>query len=318
MPELVDMNDIERAAGRLRGLVRHTPTWSCERLSEQTGARVFVKAENLQHAGSFKVRGTFNTLLSWRECGDLPSGVATFSAGNHAAAVAYATSRLGIPAVVCMPPGAVASKVAAVRRYGAELVFTEDLPGTCHQIMAERGYRLLHPFDDPLVIAGHGTAGTELLAKVPTPDLVLVPVGGGGLISGIATAIKARSPVTRVVGVEPAVSPAVSLALRHGGPVPLPGHAISIADGLCPPFTGDRPFAHIQAFVDEVVEISEEAILPAWWHLLDATKLLAEPSAAVGLAAMLSDAVSWPADATVVLVVSGGNTSPDGLRRLAQ
>jgi threonine dehydratase len=235
--------------------------------------------------------------------------VATFSAGNAAAAVAYAARELGIPAAVCMRPEAVAAKVEAVRRYGGEIVFTEDLLGSCHDLAAERGYELLHPFDDPDLIAGHGTAGLEILADCPVADLVIVPVGGGGLISGVAAAVKAIRPGTRVVGVEPATANAMSHALRTGRPDPLPAKPVSIADGLTAPFAGTHTLAHVQALVDEVVEIDEAAIEAAWWPLIHATRLVLEPSAVVGLAALQAGLVAPAPGAQVVLVASGGNTA---------
>ena len=315
--DLLGAGDFDRAAARIGPLVEHTPLRECATLSDRLRARVLVKAENLQHTGSFKIRGVLNALLTCREQGDLPAGIATYSAGNHAAAVSYATTHLGIPAVVCMPPAAVASKVAAVRRYGGEVVFTDDLVGACGEVIAERGYRLLHPFDDRTVIAGHGTVGLEILTDSPAPDLVLVPVGGGGLISGVATAIKTRSPGTRVVGVEPLGANAMSYALRRDAPEPLPQRPKSIADGLTAPFAGRHTLAHVKAFVDDVIELDDQPIVDAWWPLMDATKLLLEPSAVVGLAAILDGAVSYDEGSTIVLVLSGGNTGPENLRRLA-
>jgi threonine dehydratase len=314
---VLDAGDFDRAAARLGSLVERTPLRACATLSDRLRARVLVKAENLQHTGSFKIRGVLNALLTCREQGDLPAGIATFSAGNHAAAVAYATARLGIPAVVCMPPAAVATKVAAVRRHGGEIVFTDDLVGACAEVIAERGYRLLHPFDDRTVIAGHGTVGLEILADCPAPDLVLVPVGGGGLISGVAAAVKTRAPGARVVGVEPLGANAMSHALRRDAPEPLPHRPQSIADGLTAPFAGRHTLAHVKAYVDGVVEIGEQPIVDAWWPLMDATKLLLEPSAVVGLAAILAGAVSYDEGSTIVLVLSGGNTSAENLGRLA-
>lgn len=314
--DLLGAGDFDRAAARIGPLVEHTPLRECATLSDRLRARVLVKAENLQHTGSFKIRGVLNALLTCREQGDLPAGIATYSAGNHAAAVSYATTHLGIPAVVCMPPAAVASKVAAVRRYGGEIVFTDDLVGACGEVIAERGYRLLHPFDDRTVIAGHGTVGLEILTDSPAPDLVLVPVGGGGLISGVATAIKTRSPGTRVVGVEPLGANAMSYALRRDAPEPLPQRPKSIADGLTAPFAGRHTLAHVKAFVDDVIELDDQPIVDAWWPLMDATKLLLEPSAVVGLAAILDGAVSYDEGSTIVLVLSGGNTGPENLRRL--
>ena len=309
--------EIDRAAQRIAELVEHTPLRECRRLSDELGTDVLVKAESLQYTGSFKVRGVLNTLLTWRDQDTLPPGVATFSAGNHAAAVAYATAQVGLPAVVCMPRTAVASKVAAVRRYGGEIVFTDDLVGACDRVTAERGYRLLHPFDDLAVIAGQGTVGLEIIDGCTAPDLVVVPVGGGGLISGVATAVKLRSPGTRVVGVEPLGANAMSHALRQGAPERLPSRPNTIADGLSAPFAGRHTLAHVKAYVDEVVEIAEAPIVEAWWQLMDATKLLLEPAAVVGLAAIRAGALTVTPGSTVVLVLSGSNTSPEILQRLA-
>lgn len=297
---VTELAAIEAAATRIAGRVRRTPLLWCEEFG------IHVKAENLQHTGSFKVRGVFNALLCR---GGLPKGVATFSAGNAAAAVAYAARELGIPAAVCMRPEAVAAKVEAVRRYGGEIVFTEDLLGSCHDLAAERGYELLHPFDDPDLIAGHGTAGLEILADCPVADLVIVPVGGGGLISGVAAAVKAIRPGIRVVGVEPATANAMSHALRTGRPDPLPAKPLSMADGLTAPFAGTHTLAHVQALVDEVVEIDEAAIEAAWWPLIHAARLVLEPSAVVGLAALQAGLVAPAPGAQVVLVASGGNTA---------
>ena len=317
--ELVTPGDIAAAAARLDGLVVRTPLLDCPRLSDEFGVRVRLKAENLQHTGSFKVRGALNALLVRRAEGRLPAGVTAFSAGNHAAATAFAARRLGLSSVVCMPPGAVVTKVEAVRRYGGEIVFTGDLLGTCQAIADERGYALLHPFDDPDVIAGQGTVGAEILADVAPdgPGLVLVPVGGGGLISGVAAAVKPPAPATRIVGVEPDGSNAVTYALRTGAPTPLPERPVSLADGLTAPFAGRHTLAHVRKLVDEVVEVPEESIRAAWWALLDATKLLVEPSAAVSLAALRLGLVNPGPGDTVVLVLSGGNVAPATLGALA-
>lgn len=314
---LVNGEDITTAANRLDGRIVRTPLVPCPRLSESLGLRIVLKAENLQHTGSFKVRGVFNALLARFDRGDVPSGVATFSAGNHAAAVAFAGRALGLPVVVCMPPHAVVTKVEAVRRYGGEIVFTDDLLGTCNKVAADRGYELLHPFDDLDVIAGQGTVGAELIQDTSDAGLVLVPVGGGGLISGVAAAVKSALPDARVVGAEPLTANAMSHALRVGAAEPLPERPVSIADGLTAPFAGEHTLAHTRQFVDGVVELPEDAIKQAWWELLDSSKLLVEPSAAAGLAALRLGLVEVPPDTTVVLVVSGGNVAPATLAALA-
>lgn len=315
---LVGKADITAAAERLNGRIIRTPLLTAHRLSESLGLRIRVKAENLQHAGSFKVRGVLNALLSQASRGGLPEGIATFSAGNHAAACAFVGRSLGIPVVACMPPGAVSTKVEAVRRYGGEITFTDDLLGSCREIAQHRSYTIVHPFDDPYIIAGQATVGMEIMADATSVDLVLVPVGGGGLISGIAAAVKARLPATRIVGIEPATADAMGYALRLNSPAPLPNPPMSIADGLTAPFAGAHTLAHVRELVDEVVQVPEEAIMQAWWELLDTSKLLVEPSAAVGLAALRLGLVRGRPDRTTVLVLSGGNVAPKTLARLVE
>jgi threonine dehydratase len=319
--DLVTGDDLARAAARLSGRLVRTPLLESARLSDEFGVRVLLKPENLQHTGSFKVRGMLNAMLARADGGALPAGVATFSAGNAAAAMSYAARLLGIPAVVCMPPGAVEAKVQAVYRYGGEIVFTDALVATCEQIAAERGFLVLHPFDDPEVIAGQGTTGVEIMRDCPEPDLLLVPVGGGGLISGVSAAVRAAqaggAAKTKVIGVEPATADAMSHALATGSPTPPPTRPSSIADGLAAPFAGPNTLAHVQAHVDEVLTVDEEAIRDAWWPLVESTKLLVEPSAVVGLAALRAGLVKPAAGATVVLLLSGGNASRTGIAEVA-
>ncbi|MEU6076869.1 pyridoxal-phosphate dependent enzyme [Micromonospora sp. NPDC047074] len=313
---LTSMDDIAAAEQRLGGQVVRTPLLPCPRLGDPLGLDLAVKAENLQHTGSFKVRGVLNALLARIEREGKPAGLTAFSAGNHAAAVAFAGHAFGLPTVVCMPPHAVPTKIEAVRRYGGEVVLTDDLLGTCQALAAERGYHLLHPFDDPDVIAGQATVGREILADGPPPALVVVPVGGGGLISGVAAAVRSAVPTARVVGVEPVTANAVGHALRTDGAA-LATPPTSIADGLAAPFAGRHTLAHVRALVDGMVEVSEEEIRSAWWELLDATKLLVEPSAAVTLAALRAGLVDAGPGTRTVLVLSGGNVSPATLASLA-
>ncbi|RLK12263.1 threonine dehydratase [Micromonospora sp. M71_S20] len=314
--QLTTVDDIITAERRIGGRVARTPLLPCPRLGDPLRLDLAVKAENLQHTGSFKVRGALNALLARVEREGAPAGLTAFSAGNHAAAVAFAGRAFGLPTVVCMPPHAVPTKIEAVRRYGGEVVLTDDLLGTCQALAAERGYHLLHPFDEPDVIAGQATVGREILADGPPPELVLVPVGGGGLISGVASAVRAAVPTARIVGVEPATANAVGHALRTDGDA-LAVRPTSIADGLAAPFAGRHTLAHVRALVDEVVEVSEEDIRAAWWELLDATKLLVEPSAAVTLAALRAGLVDAASGTRTVLVISGGNVSPAMLASLA-
>ncbi|WP_229400254.1 threonine ammonia-lyase [Micromonospora okii] len=312
---LVGADDVTAAERRITGRVVRTPLLPCPELGDALRLDLWVKAENLQRTGSFKARGALNALLALVEREGPPAGLTAFSAGNHAMAVAWAGQVFGLPTVVCMPPHAVPTKIAAVRRYGGEVVLTDDLLGTCEALAAERGFYLLPPFDDPDVIAGQATVGREILADGPAPELVVVPVGGGGLISGVAAAVRAAAPTARIVGVEPVTANAVGHALRTGE-AHLPVRPRSMADGLAAPFAGRHTLAHVRELVDDVVEVSEEAIGASWWELLDATKLLVEPAAAVGLAALRAGLVEVTPGARTVLVLSGGNTSPAALTAL--
>jgi threo-3-hydroxy-L-aspartate ammonia-lyase len=315
--QLVTPDALAAAVDRLRGRVLRTPLVPSLRLSAELGLNVLLKPENLQHTGSFKVRGAINALLTRADAGALPAGVTTFSAGNHAAATSFAAQSLGVPVIVCMPPGAVATKIDAVRRYGGEIVFTDDLVGTWQSIAAERGYVAMHPFDDLDVIAGHGTVGREILDDCPELDLVVVPVGGGGLISGVSAALRNAGYTGRIVGVEPLQANAVTYGLRQRAPEPPPVKQSSLADGLAPPFAGWNTLEHIRTYVDAIVELSEDEIRDGWWAMLDAAKMFVEPSGAVGLAALRGGLIDVPAGSTVVLVLSGGNASRTGLAALA-
>jgi threonine dehydratase len=246
----------------------------------------------------------------------LRRGLAAFSAGNHAAAVAYVGRTLGVPVTVCMPAHAVSRKIAATRALGAEVVLVEhDLVGTSMRMVAERDLTLLHPFDDAAVVAGHAGVGLELAADRPDIDLVVVPVGGGGLISGVAAAVKQIVPTARVIGVEPDTSDVVSRSLEAGAPQSMTSPR-SVADGLTAPITGDVPFAHITSFVDSVVRVPDEAIVEALRILVRDENVAAEPAAAAGLAAVLTGAVPVPPGANVAFVISGGNVDPDLLENL--
>ena len=312
---LTTLDDARAAADRVGDRVVRTPLTPAPVISERLGTPVWLKRELDQRTGSFKVRGVFNAALSMPPSA-LGAGLLGFSAGNHAMAVAHVGATLGAPVTVCMPAHAVPRKIEATRALGAEVVLVEsDLVGTAYRLVAERGLTLLHPFDDPAVVAGHAGVGLELVADLPDVDLVLVPVGGGGLISGVATAVKRLAPAARVIGVEPETSDVVSLSLAAGRPETLAAPR-SIADGLTAPITGEVPFAHIQSLVDDVVRVSDDAILSALRTLVRDEGINAEPAAAAGLAALQSGVVTVPPGAKVVLVISGSNVSPDLLAQV--
>ena len=312
---LVGLDRIQDAARHLADRIRATPLRSSEpirRLLRERGGPdlrdVWLKAECLQETGSFKVRGVLNRARQL-DAGARRRGLITISAGNHAAALAWAAAAEGVPCTVVMPEAAPPSKVALSRSYGAEVVLHGDVGAAfdeCFRLRDERGLTFIHPFDDPAIIAGHGTVGLEILDSAPDPDVVVVPVGGGGLISGIAAAVKARSPRTRVYGVEPRGAPGLRRALDAGEVVRLEA-VDTIAGGLAPPFCGELALEHARALVDDVVLVSDAEILDALRAVVERARLVVEPSGAAGVAALLARRLPVHPDETVVVVLSGGS-----------
>jgi len=311
------LDDIRQAREIIAGRVHRTPLVHSRLLGERTGLRLFFKAENLQKTGSFKPRGVFNKLhaLSGEE---KQRGLITVSAGNHAQALAYAAAAEGLQCVVVMPAHASPTKAAASRSYGAEVI----MGGTMHEafdkmqeLREARGLTLVHPYDDAAVIAGQGTVGLEILEDLPELEAVVVPIGGGGLISGIAAAIRPARPTARIIGVEPHGAPTMATARERNTPTRLDS-LDTIADGLTAPVAGALTFAAVQRLVDEVVLVSDEEIVDAVTATLQYTKLLAEPAGAAGLAALLSGRVRLPAGTRTVVVLSGGNVDAAVLKKL--
>jgi threonine dehydratase len=299
--------EVESAAARIAGRVRRTPVLTSRLLDRELGCQVLAKAEHLQRIGAFKARGAFNALLALDEA-TRARGVIAVSSGNHGQAVALAASETGAPAVVVMPAAANPAKVAATRGYGAEVVSegvtASSREAVVRRLAEERGLHLVHPFDDLDVMAGQGTAALELLEDTDGLDVVVVPVGGGGLISGTAAAVKGRSPGTRVVGVEPASAADARAALAAGRRVALAQPPATLADGVRSLCVGERPFEVMRRLVDEIVTVTEdelrEALVLAWSR----TKQLIEPTAALPLAALRSGAVRAR---RAGVVLSGGN-----------
>ena len=313
---LVTAADVHAAQGAIKGRVRRTPMSGSGQLSERLGVDVRLKLELFQKTGSFKVRGALNRKLQL-SAAERARGVVCPSAGNHAQAVAWAARETGTRATVVMPTGAVRSKIDATRGYGGDVVLIDgDLLDAASAMQHERGLVMVHPFDDPAVIAGAGTIGNEILDDVPDADLILVGVGGGGLLSGIAVAVQARRPAARVIGVEPQGAAAMRLSLDHGRPMRL-DRMSTIADGLSAPRAGTLTFAHVRALGLEIVTVPDSAIVQAMWLTMERCKLFAEPAAAAGLAALLSGAVQVPRGARVVCVVTGGNVDRERLMALA-
>jgi threonine dehydratase len=307
--DLVTAADIESAARVLSGVAVRTPLLPASFLGEG----IWLKPEMLQRGGAFKLRGAYN-FLSRLEPGKRARGVVAPSSGNHAQAVALAAKLLGAPAIVVMPTTVTPAKRAGAERLGARVELagttTADRMERALEIVRDEGATLVPPYDDPLIIAGQGTVGLEIVQDLPDVATVLVPVGGGGLSAGVAAAVKLHRPKARVIGVEPAGAPKLSRARKAGTPVRLDKTA-SIADGLLAVEIGHLTFAHHQRYVDEVVLVDDDAMRRAMRALLDRAKLVAEPSGAITVAAVMERAVKLTAP--TVLVLSGGNIEWDGL-----
>ena len=303
--------DLREARGRVAAGARVTPLLPSETLSERCGHRVTLKCENLQVGGAFKIRGATHFMSRLLE-GERPRGVITFSSGNHAIAVALAARRAGLPAVVVMPETAPPVKLERVRSLGAEVHLvgptTPDRQARAEALRDERGLTMIPPFDHRWIVAGQASCGTEILEQMPDVGAVLVPVGGGGLIAGVALACGYHRAGIRVIGVEPEGAAKMSTSVRAGSPVRLPATR-SIADGLLPTRPGDLTFSVVRRFVADVVTVSDEAIREAAALLLKSEHLLVEWSGAVGVAALLSGAARTLETPTVA-VLSGGNTDP--------
>jgi threonine dehydratase len=297
------LDEIRQAARQLDGRIHRTPILTSSALNERFNGELLLKAELFQKTGSFKVRGLLTKLLRL-SAEERERGVITVSAGNAAGALAWAARNAGVPATVVMAKTAVPAKIDAARGYGATVELVEgDLMAEYARIRDERKLTGVHPFDDEDVITGHGSLGLELLEDHPEIDTVLVPVGGGGLISGVATAVKLVKPDIRVIGIEPEQADVVSRSLEAGEPQALPT-ARSIADGLAAPICGTRNLPLIQQHVDRVVRVSEDSLLEATRLVMSRTKLALEPAAAASFAALIE---GLELDGVTAAVISGGN-----------
>ncbi len=309
--------DVEAAAERLAGVAHRTPVLTSATLDERTGGAAHLKCEMYQRIGAFKFRGAFNRVATL-SADERARGLAAVSSGNHAQAVALAARLHGCQATVVMPLDAPESKVAATRAYGAEVVtydrYAEDREDLLEVLCAERGLTAVHPFDDPAIMAGQGTTALELLDQAADLEVMVVPVGGGGLIAGCATIAKARRPGIRVIGVEPEAGDDTRRSLAAGERVRVPVPR-TIADGQAVPTPGRLTFAVISELVDEVVTVSDDEIRVAMRFLFERCKLVAEPSGASAVAALLSGAADVRG-ARAGVILSGGNVDADRFGRI--
>ena len=324
--DLVGLADIEAAAGRIRGVALRTPLvettvdWSLEpgAPAAQSADALWLKCENVQPTGSFKIRGAYN-MLAQLSIEARAAGVVTYSSGNHGQAVAFAAERLGIRAVIVMPETAPRVKVDGVRRHRGEVIFagttSVDRRAVAEAEASARGLTIVPPFDHRWIIGGAGTCGLEILSQCRKATAVYVPVGGGGLISGVAAAIKGSGRAVRVIGVEPVGAARMALSRAAGRPARLE-EASSVADGLLPLQPGDLTFAHVRALVDDLVTVDDGAILRAVRWLSRQAGMVVEPSGAASVAAILQSGASIPPG--TVAVVSGGNVSAEDHARYLQ
>jgi threonine dehydratase len=318
-PALTTLDAIRAAAERIKPIARVTPLVD---VSGAAGRPLFLKCENLQPAGAFKIRGAYN-MVAQLDPAERAAGVITYSSGNHGQAMALAARTLGAPAVVVMPTTAPAVKIAGARAFGAEVILagttSADRRVRAEAEAAARGLTMVPPFDHEWIIAGQATAGLEILEQRPDVAAVVVPIGGGGLAAGVSAAVKLSRPDVAVIGVEPAGAAAMKVSVDAGHPVTLP-KTESIADGLMPVRPGDLTFAHVQKFVDRVITVEERDIVSAVLWIYANARVVAEPSGAVTTAAVLSGALDAALDVRgpIVAIISGGNMDVEKLGELAK
>ncbi|MFQ3612398.1 MAG: pyridoxal-phosphate dependent enzyme [Cyanobacteriota bacterium] len=309
---MLTLEEVRLAQMRIGPRIHRTPIHTSRDLDQRTSAQVFCKAESFQRGGSFKVRGAMNVLSSL-DLGSRQQGVVAFSSGNHAQGVAIAAAEFGIPATIVMPEDAPRAKIRATQSYGAQIRFynrqTEEREALAQQIAAGQGSLLIPPYDDPRIMVGQGTCALEFLEQVPELDALVVPLGGGGLLSGCALVAKALNPTMRLYGVEPETGNDYFLSLQKGERVriPLPN---TLADGIRTTCPGQHTFPVIQRYVDEVVLVSDADILRAMQLLLTRMKLVIEPTGAVGIAALLAQKIVLPRQ-RIGVILSGGNVDAE-------
>jgi threonine dehydratase len=314
-PQLVTLDDIVRARDAIAPRLHRTPMVTSRYLGERCRGDVSLKLELFQKTGSFKPRGVLNALDALGP-DERRRGVISLSAGNHAQALAWGAASLGIPATIVMPRNAQQSKVDATRGYGGEVVLTdEDLLAAALTLQHERKLTLVHPFDDPRIIAGQGTVGVELFEDLPDVDVVLVACGGGGLLSGVAAALKQLNREIRVIGVEPEGASAMSQSVEKKSPVRL-DRLDTIADGLAAPFAGTLTLAHVQQFVDLMLVVPDRDIVEAMGVLIERCKVVPEPAGAAAVAPLINGAFQSEPGVRIACIICGGNIDRQRLRAL--
>ncbi len=317
---MVSAKEVERAASRLEPFIKTTPVLRAERMDEALGLQVYLKPENLQLTGSFKIRGALNKMLTLTE-EEKARGIIASSSGNHAQGVAYAARQLGVKVVLVLPCNAPKTKIEGCRAMGAEVVLhgydSIERYKKLYEIQADKGYTLVHSYNDPDLIAGQGTVGYEIMQALPDVDAVVVPLGGGGILAGVAVAVKEANKRTKVIGAEPAAIPRYSASRTAGKPVEVPMQD-TVADGLMITKTGEHVYPIVEKYVDELVTVQDEHIVNALRLILMEGRLLVEPSAAIGVAAALAGSLPVAPGSKVCFVLTGGNIDYERLVGMLQ
>ena len=305
---MITLQDIKQAQENLKGVVRKTPLFYSSTFSKECGCEVYLKCENKQKTGAFKLRGAYNKICSLTE-EEKNSGVVASSAGNHAQGVAYAATAFGVKATIVMPVTAPVAKVQATKNYGAEVIQHGEVYDECYskavEVQKETGATFVHPFNDDKVIAGQGTISLEILEDLPDADVLVVPIGGGGLISGMAVAAKAINPNIKIIGVQAEIIASTKISLVKNEIVTLPG-VKSLADGISVQTPGNNTFKYMKKYVDEVVTVTEDEIAYGIFSMMERNKLVAEGAGAISVAALLAGKIKAEGK-KVVALVSGGN-----------
>ncbi|SOC40605.1 threonine ammonia-lyase [Ureibacillus acetophenoni] len=309
---MLTIQSIQEAQARINPYIYKTPLLHLSNLDEDFGCQVHAKLESFQKTNSFKVRGALNALLSLPE-DEMKKGIITASSGNHGKAIAYAAKQLGTKAYVVVPENTPKIKVEGIQSYGAEIIFSapSERFQVANKLSEDNNWRFISPFDDYDIMAGQGTAGLEILEQLPDVDTIIVPIGGGGLISGLSTFVKETNPHVKIIGVEPTNVARYSNSFTVGHPVPLPKESKSVADGLQTLEPGKLNYPVVEKYVDEIVTVDEENILKATKLMLTKGKLVAEISSCITLGAFLQGAVKFNPNEKVVLFISGGNIDMD-------
>lgn len=311
----VNLEDIKAASNRLKHYVRHTPLLRGDELDKVINCEVYLKPECLQITGSFKLRGATNKMLTLTN-EEKAKGIIASSSGNHAQGVAYAANKFGIEATLVLPENAPLIKIERTKTLGAKVVLhgfdSIQRYKKLYEIMEEKGYTLIHSYDDPKLIAGQGTVGYEVMEDIKDLDVIVIPLGGGGLLAGIAVAVKEINPNVKVIGIEPAAIPRYSESRKLGKPVEVEMKD-TIADGLMITKTGENTYPIIEKYVDEVITVSDEYIYKALYEVVFKTKLVVEPSAVIGIAAAIAGKIRYKSNEKTCFVLSGGNIDPERL-----